>query len=104
MFYYGKGREPLAQTSTSTSFCRSSGKKTNKQTKTKPSGRIGHRLHTQGKIEIITNIDPSISGKQQIVLQDSHCQTSMVNHRKSTNHQSEDMTTCYQYQTTTCPL
>lgn len=62
MFHYCKGRQPLAQTSASTSFCRSSGKKQNK--KTKPNGIIGHRLRTQGKIEIITNIDPSISGKQ----------------------------------------
>lgn len=60
MFHYYKGRDPLVHTSTSTSFCRSSGK--NK--KTKPNGCIGQRLHTQGKTQKITNIYPPISGKQ----------------------------------------
>lgn len=51
MFHYYKGGDPLAHTSTSTSFCRSSGEK-----ETKPNDSIDHQLHTQGKIEKITNI------------------------------------------------
>lgn len=47
----------------------------------------------QRKLQIY---NPSISGKQQIVVQDSHSQTAMVNHRKSINPQSEYMEGGYQ--------